>query len=242
MRQSIAHHEAVHRQACARPEGKTPISALAMARSCRPSAREMKRSMEALIHHFKLLYRRLSACLRRRGLRRGGSAQGRIRRLSRSPMAPTSRIGARSALPVSRICKRDGFHVSRATCSRMFPRFLARSISCSGKWTGEDFAWPFRRTRRRAKRRSSFHMFPPREDFFVARLAPCRFRGGKTPVVRCGAANAAGAILGGMMSARRPAVLMTFSPRNSPLIRRMPRGSKEQIAKYPDRLPQAFRQ
>ena len=47
-----------------------------------PKREEMKRSMEALIHHFKLYTEGLS-CARRVDLLRGGKPQGRVRRLPR---------------------------------------------------------------------------------------------------------------------------------------------------------------
>ena len=53
MRQSVQHHEAVLRQAAARPKGQGPHVADDR-RWCRRKRAEMKRSMEALIHHFKL--------------------------------------------------------------------------------------------------------------------------------------------------------------------------------------------
>ena len=48
-----AHHAAVHREATARPTAG-PVAIADRARSCRRKRGEMKRSMEALIHHFKL--------------------------------------------------------------------------------------------------------------------------------------------------------------------------------------------
>jgi hypothetical protein len=52
MRQSIADHEAVHRQA-ARAGGQGPVSVVDN-KIVPPTRGQMKRSMEALIHHFKL--------------------------------------------------------------------------------------------------------------------------------------------------------------------------------------------
>ena len=53
MRQSVTHHEAVHARSCARRTGRGR-SRSRTTRSCRRRRGEMKRSMEALIHHFKL--------------------------------------------------------------------------------------------------------------------------------------------------------------------------------------------
>ena len=58
------------------------LSSPRIARSCHPRRAEMKRSMEALIHHFKLLHRRFSCAGGRSLLRRRG-AEGRVRRVSR---------------------------------------------------------------------------------------------------------------------------------------------------------------
>ena len=71
-----------------------------------PTRAEMKRSMEALIHHFKLYHRRLSTCrpappTPRWKARRASSA------CIWSPTARTGRIAARSARPGSRICRRS---------------------------------------------------------------------------------------------------------------------------------------
>ena len=79
MRQSIAHHEAVHREA-ARAGGQGPVSVVDN-KIVPPKRAEMKRSMEALIHHFKL-YTEGYPRAGRRGLRRGRGAEGRVRRLS----------------------------------------------------------------------------------------------------------------------------------------------------------------
>ena len=59
----------------------------------------MKTSMEALIHHFKL-YTEGFHVPGRRGLCRGGSAQGRVRRLSGGRRLQQAAIAARSARPV----------------------------------------------------------------------------------------------------------------------------------------------
>ena len=48
-----AHHEAVHRRSCAPPDGQGPV-AVEDNKIVPPRRGEMKRSMEALIHHFKL--------------------------------------------------------------------------------------------------------------------------------------------------------------------------------------------
>ncbi len=66
-----------------------------------PRRAEMKRSMEALIHHFKL-YTEGFRIAGRRGLRLRRGPQGRVRRLSGQPTAPTSRTAARSAPRASR--------------------------------------------------------------------------------------------------------------------------------------------
>ena len=69
-----------------------------------PRRGEMKRSMEALIHHFKL-YTEGFRTPAGRGLRLRRGAQGRVRRLSGRPTAPTSRTAARSARRASRTCR-----------------------------------------------------------------------------------------------------------------------------------------
>ena len=70
-----------------------------------PPRAEMKRSMEALIHHFKL-YTEGRARAGRRGLRRDRERQGRVRRLSWSPTAPTGPGAARSARRATSISRR----------------------------------------------------------------------------------------------------------------------------------------
>ena len=71
-----------------------------------------------------------------RGLCRGRSAEGRVRRLSRSPTAATSPTSARSARRASRICRRWIFSAA-ATCWPTSRRSSARSTSCSGRSTDE---------------------------------------------------------------------------------------------------------
>ena len=95
-----------------------------------PKRDEMKRSMEALIHHFKLYTEGYPTCL-------PGKCMPRLRRPRASsvsissPMAPTNRTSARSAHPVSRIC-RPWISLRAATCWRTSPPFLVLSISCWG--------------------------------------------------------------------------------------------------------------
>ena len=53
MRRVGPHHEAVHREAARSRQGRGPITSLD-GKVAPPKRGEMKRSMEALIHHFKL--------------------------------------------------------------------------------------------------------------------------------------------------------------------------------------------
>src|SRR5262249_30210239 len=100
-----------------------------------PKRAEMKRSMEALIHHFKLytegyhvpageVYAAVEAP-------KASSAS------ISSPTAPTRPIAARSARRASPICRRWIFSPA-ATCWRMSPRCSARSTSSSGRSTGDS--------------------------------------------------------------------------------------------------------
>ena len=100
-----------------------------------PRRAEMKQSMEALIHHFKLYTEGFHvpageayACCR--------SAEGRVWRLSRRrrhqqalpPEDPRARFSA---------SRGNGLSLQRATCWRTYLLCLARSTSCSGKSIGE---------------------------------------------------------------------------------------------------------
>ena len=70
-----------------------------------PPRAEMKQSMEALIHHFKL-YTEGYHVPAGETYTVGRGAEGRIRRLSDRRTAPTGRIAARSARPASPSCRR----------------------------------------------------------------------------------------------------------------------------------------
>ena len=79
-----------------------------------PKREEMKDDMEALIHHFKLFSE--GYCVPgRRDLRRGGSAQGRVRLLPGFRRRQQAVPRASCARRVSRICRR-WTKSSRATC------------------------------------------------------------------------------------------------------------------------------
>ena len=71
-----------------------------------PTRAEMKRSMEALIHHFKLLHRGLPRAGRRH-LHRGRSAEGRVRRLSGGRRHQPAVSLQDPRRPASRICRRS---------------------------------------------------------------------------------------------------------------------------------------
>ena len=99
-----------------------------------PKRAEMKRSMEALIHHFKLYtegfhvpageaYAAVEAP-------KGEFGVYLVADGSNSPIA------ARSARPASRICRR-WISYRAATCWRTCRRSSARSTSCSGRWIDE---------------------------------------------------------------------------------------------------------
>ena len=78
------------------PEGQGPV-AIKDNKIVPPPRAEMKRSMEATIHHFKLYsegYRR--TCWR--GICRRRGAQGRVRRLPSWRTEPTGHTSAKSAL------------------------------------------------------------------------------------------------------------------------------------------------
>ena len=98
-----------------------------------PTRGEMKRSMEALIHHFKLYtegyHVRPAPPIRRRKARRASSA------CIWSRTAPTGRIGARSDRRGSPFCKRR-MRCPGATCWPTCARSSDRSMSCSAKSTG----------------------------------------------------------------------------------------------------------
>ena len=134
MRQSIR----IMKQCCAKlrePAGQGPVSVVDN-KIVPPKRRaEMKRSMEALIHHFKL-YTEGYPRAGRRGLRRGRGAEGRVRRLSgrrRQQQAvqvqdPRARLRAPAG---------DGLHVPRPHAGRRVGDPRLASTSCSGRWTGE---------------------------------------------------------------------------------------------------------
>ena len=107
------------------------------------------------------LHRRLS-CSGRRGLWRGGSAQGRIRRLSggrRHQQALSLQDPRAQSLC---ICRR-WITCARAICWPTFRRCWVRSTSCSGRWTGES-ANPISTSPRNSSTpitpRTWTHMFP----------------------------------------------------------------------------------
>ena len=74
-----------------------------------PRRGEMKTSMEALIHHFKL-YTEGYPCAGRRGLCRGRSAQGRVRRLSGGRRLQQA-VSLQDPRAVFRASAGDGLHV-----------------------------------------------------------------------------------------------------------------------------------
>ena len=128
------HHAAMRRRSCWRRTGRGR-STTRQGKVAPPPRAEMKRSMEALIHHFKLYHRRLPRA-GRRGLRGRRGAQGRVRRLSRVATAPTSPIAARSGRRASPISRR-WTSCAATTCWPTSPPSWARSISCSARSTAD---------------------------------------------------------------------------------------------------------
>ena len=115
------------------PEGQGPV-AVQDNKIVPPRRGEMKRSMEALIHHFKLYTEGFHV------------PAGEIYAASRRPRAssastwfrtePTSPTNARSARPALHICRR-WTSSAKAICSPTSPPFSARSTSCSERSTGD---------------------------------------------------------------------------------------------------------
>ena len=103
-----------------------------------PRRAEMKTSMEALIHHFKLytegfhvpageVYAAVEAPKGEFGVYLVADGSNKPYRCK--IRAPSYRASAGA-----------GFHVPRAICWPTFPPCSARSTSCSGRWTGERHA------------------------------------------------------------------------------------------------------
>jgi hypothetical protein len=131
MRQSVKIMKQCIEKLCA--EEKGPVSATD-GKVVPPKRGEMKKSMEALIHHFKLYTEGYQ-------VPEGESTppSKRPRASSASiwcPMAPTSPTAARSARPALRTCRR-WISSAAATSWPMCRPFSARSTSCLGRWTGE---------------------------------------------------------------------------------------------------------
>ena len=99
-----------------------------------PQRSEMKRSMEALIHHFKLLHRGLSHP-GRRDLHGDREPEGRVRRLSdrrrQQPAVSLQDPADRLRLPAG-----DRASFASATCWPTRWPSSARSTSCSARSTG----------------------------------------------------------------------------------------------------------
>ena len=133
MRQSI-YHEAV-RGAAERAEGQGPVVATD-GKVAPPKRAQMKQSMEALIHHFKLYTEGHKVPAGEIMPRR--SAQGRVRRLSRlrrhQPALSVQDQGAGL-----RPSPGHGFHVSRAHARRRLrhPRLARHRF-----WRGGSFTPP----------------------------------------------------------------------------------------------------
>ena len=119
------------------PEGRARTSPTTR-RWCRPSAREMKRSMEALIHHFKLYTEGFHVPAGEVYAARGG-AQGRVRRLSgrRRLQQALPLQDPRAGLPAP---AGHGFHEPRPHAGRRVGDPGLASTSCSARSTGKPVA------------------------------------------------------------------------------------------------------
>ena len=117
-----------------------------------PKRAEMKSSMEALIHHFKL-YTEGYHVPRARFMPRSKRPKASSASIS-SPTAPTSHIAARSGRQASPI-SRPWISCARAICLPTSPPCSARSTSCSAKSTGEGGHAHCRRKKRSDPMRSA---------------------------------------------------------------------------------------
>jgi NADH-quinone oxidoreductase subunit D len=124
------------------PDGKGPVSSVD-GKVVPPKRGEMKQSMEALIHHFKL-YTEGFKVPAGESLRRRRSAQGRVRRLSRvrRHQQALSLQDPRSGLRPSP-APWTGCAAAHAGRRHRDPR--APSISCSERLTADERASPCRR-------------------------------------------------------------------------------------------------
>jgi len=115
------------------PEGQGPVS-VPDNKIVPPRREVMKRSMEALIHHFKLSPKasvcRLERYMRRSRRRRASSGS------TSSPTAPTGRTSVRSAPPRSRTCRRWIF-LRADTCWPTSRQSSVHSTSCSARSIGD---------------------------------------------------------------------------------------------------------
>ena len=120
----------------------------------RRTGSEMKRSMEALIHHFKLYHRRVSTCRPATTYTVTESPKGEFGVYLVADGSKPALPFARSGPPASPSCKPSNTCPS-ATCWPTRWPSSARSMSCSARLTGR--AWPRGSTARCGRRRQHRH-------------------------------------------------------------------------------------